>query len=264
MAEARPSGVQAVDRAVAILELLSDRPAAGVTEIARAIGVHKSTAFRLLASLEAGDLVEQAAHRGSYRLGFGLVRLATAVSDRLELTRQARPVCEALAAQVGETVNVAVLRSGEVVNLEQVQGPTTITTVNWVGRLTPPHATSAGKVLLAALPPDELDGFLAEEVPRFTPGTVTEPAALRQELARAHELGYAITVEELEPGLNAIAAPVRDRTGQVVAAISVSAPAFRLAPERIAEIAPAVVAAGADLSRRLGYGLRSAAASSPS
>jgi DNA-binding IclR family transcriptional regulator len=264
MPAARPSGVQAVDRAVAILELLSDRPAAGVTEIAQAIGVHKSTAFRLLASLEAGDLVEQAAHRGSYSLGFGLVRLATAVSEGLELTRQARPACEALAAQVGETVNVAVLRGGEVVNLEQAQGPTTITTVSWVGRLTPPHATSAGKVLLAALTPEELEGFLAEELPRFTSGTVTEPDVLRQELARASDLGYAVTVEELEPGLNAIAAPVRDRTGQVVAAISVSAPAFRFGPERIAEIAPAVVAAGADLSRRLGYGVHSVAASSPS
>jgi DNA-binding IclR family transcriptional regulator len=262
--EARAGGVQSVDRAIAILELLSDQPTAGVTEIAQAIGVHKSTAFRLLASLEAGDLVEQTAHRGSYRLGFGLVRLATVVSDRLELTRQARPVCEALAAQVGETVNVAVLRGGEVVNLEQAQGPTTITTVSWVGRLTPPHATSAGKVLLAALAPEELEGFLAEELPRFTAGTVTELAALRRELARARELGYAVTVEELEPGLNAIAAPVRDRTGQVVAAISVSAPAFRLGPERIAEIAPAVAAAGADLSRRLGYGVRSAAPSSPS
>src|SRR5919206_2714259 len=103
MPEVRPGGVQAVDRAVAILDLLSDRPAAGVTEIARAIGVHKSTAFRLLASLEAGDLVEQAAHRGSYRLGFGLVRLATAVSDRLELTRPARPGCEGLAPPGGGT-----------------------------------------------------------------------------------------------------------------------------------------------------------------
>src|SRR5919108_2396984 len=262
--EARPGGVQAVDRAVAILELLSDQPTAGVTEIAEAIGVHKSTAFRLLASLEAGDLVEQTAHRGTYRLGFGVVRLATAVSDRLELTRQARPVCEALAVQVGETVNLALLRGSEVVNLEQVQGPNTITTVNWVGRPTPPHATAGGKVLLAALSPDELEGFLTEKLPGFTAETITQPAALRRDLARARELGYAITLEELEPGLNAVAAPVRDRTGQVVAAISVSAPAFRLGPERIAEIAPATVAAGADLSRRLGYGVRSAAASSPS
>ena len=262
--EARPGGVQAVDRALAILELLSDRQAAGVTEIAQAIGVHKSTAFRLLASLEASDLVEQTAHRGTYRLGFGLVRLATAVSERLELTRLARPVCDTLAAQVGETVTLAVLRGSEVVNLEQVQGPTAITTVNWLGRTTPAHATSGGKVLLAALAPEELEGFVAEELPRFTAGTVTEPAALRRELARVRELGYAVTEEELEPGLNAIAAPVRDRTGQVVAAISVSAPAFRLGSERLAEIAPAVVAAGADLSRRLGYGVRSGAAASPS
>lgn len=256
--------MQAVDRAIAILELLSERSPAGVTAIAQAIGVHKSTAFRLLVSLEANDLVEQTAHRGSYRLGFGLVRLATAVSDRLELTHQARPVCEALATQVGETVNLALLRGREVVNLEQVQGPSTITTVSWVGKPTPWHATSSGKVLVAALAPEELENFLAEELVRFTAGTITEPEALRRELTRARELGYAVTVEELEPGLNAIAAPVHDHTGQVVAALSASAPAFRLGPERLAEIAPTVVAAGADLSRRLGYGVRSTAAASPS
>lgn len=250
---ARQGGVQSVDRAVAILDLLAERSEAGVTEIADAIGVHKSTASRLLASLEAGRLVEQTTHRGSFRLGFGLMRLAAPVSGRMDVTREGLPVLEALAAEVGETVNLAVLRGTDVVNLEQVRGPATITTVNWVGQPTPLHATSSGKVLLAAFAPDDLAAFLARPLPRFTPQTITEAPALERELVRVREQGYATTTEELELGLDAVAAPVRDAGGRVVAAISVSGPVYRLDAARIAEVAPAVVAAAADLSRRLGY-----------
>ena len=250
---ARQGGVQSVDRAVAILDLLAERSAAGVTEIADAIGVHKSTASRLLASLEAGRLVEQTTHRGSFRLGFGLMRLAAPVSGRMDVTREGLPVLEALAAEVGETVNLAVLRGTDVVNLEQVRGPATITTVNWVGQPTPLHATSSGKVLLAAFAPDDLAAFLARPLPRFTPQTITEAPELERELVRVREQGYARTTEELELGLDAVAAPVRDAGGRVVAAISVSGPVYRLDAARMAEVAPAVVAAAADLSRRLGY-----------
>lgn len=250
---ARQGGVQSVDRAVAILDLLAERSEAGVTEIADAIGVHKSTASRLLASLEAGRLVEQTTHRGSFRLGFGLMRLAAPVSGRMDVTREGLPVLEALAAEVGETVNLAVLRGTDVVNLEQVRGPATITTVNWVGQPTPLHATSSGKVLLAAFAPDDLAAFLARPLPRFTPQTITEAPALERELARVREQGYATTTEELEQGLDAVAAPVRDAGGRVVAAISVSGPVYRFDAARMAEVAPAVVAAAADLSRRLGY-----------
>lgn len=250
---ARQGGVQSVDRAVAILDLLAERSEAGVTEIAYAIGVHKSTASRLLASLEAGRLVEQTTHRGSFRLGFGLMRLAAPVSGRMDVTREGLPVLEALAAEVGETVNLAVLRGTDVVNLEQVRGPATITTVNWVGQPTPLHATSSGKVLLAAFAPDDLAAFLARPLPRFTPQTITEAPELERELVRVREQGYATTTEELELGLDAVAAPVRDAGGRVVAAISVSGPVYRLDAARMAEVAPAVVAAAADLSRRLGY-----------
>jgi DNA-binding IclR family transcriptional regulator len=250
---ARQGGVQSVDRAVAILDLLAERSEAGVTEIADAIGVHKSTASRLLASLEAGRLVEQTTHRGSFRLGFGLMRLAAPVSGRMDVTREGLPVLEALAAEVGETVNLAVLRGTDVVNLEQVRGPATITTVNWVGQPTPLHATSSGKVLLAAFAPDDLAAFLARPLPRFTPQTITEAPELERELVRVREQGYATTTEELELGLDAVAAPVRDAGGRVVAAISVSGPVYRLDAARMAEVAPAVVAAAADLSRRLGY-----------
>src|SRR5215212_3291641 len=116
-------GVQSVDRAVSVLEILAKRGEAGVSEVAADIGVHKSTAFRLLAALEDRGLVEQAADRGKYRLGFGILRLAGAVSSRMDVTQQARPVCERLARELGETVNLAVAQAHYAVNLDQVRGP---------------------------------------------------------------------------------------------------------------------------------------------
>src|SRR3954453_265743 len=120
-------GVQSVDRAISVLEILAQRGEAGVSEIALEIAVHKSTAFRLLGALEARGLVEQAEDRGKYRLSFGLVRLAGGVAARLDLTQQSRPVCRRLADEIGETVNLAVARSHYAVNLDQVRGPSAVT-----------------------------------------------------------------------------------------------------------------------------------------
>ena len=154
--EARTAGggVQSVDRALLALEILARTGEAGVTELAADIGVHKSTAFRLLAALEERELVEQAHERGKYRLGFGILRLANAVSGRLDVTQQGREICERLRREVGETVNIAVLRSHYAVNVDQARGPSAVGTHNWVGELTPLHATSSGKILLAFMSPE--------------------------------------------------------------------------------------------------------------
>ncbi|SEM71939.1 IclR family transcriptional regulator [Streptacidiphilus jiangxiensis] len=247
------SPVQSVDRAVTILELLAARGEAGVTEIAAELGVHKSTAFRLVAALELRGLVEQPGERGKYRLGLGLVRLAGAATVRLDLSQQSRPVCERLAIEVAETINVAILDVDAAVNIEQVLGPSAITTHNWVGQRTPLHATSSGKVLLAYLPEPALTARLAAPLERFTPQTVTDAARLRRQLDAARKDGFACTVEELETGLNAVAAPVFAHNGQVVAAISASGPSFRLAKPRLAEVATAVREAAEEVSTRLGY-----------
>ena len=136
-----------------MLEVLAARGEAGVTEVAREIAVHKSTAFRLLGALEGRGLVEQTGHRGKYRLGFGLIPLAGAVTDRLDVVQQCRAECTRLADELGETVNVAVLRDHFAVNVDQARGPSAVATHNWIGQLTPLHCTSSGKVLLAHLDP---------------------------------------------------------------------------------------------------------------
>jgi IclR family acetate operon transcriptional repressor len=248
-----PPLLQSVDRAIDVLEYLAERDDGAVTDLAAALGVHKSTAFRLLAALEARGLVEQVSERGRYRLGFGLVRLAGATAARLDLVEQSRPVTRPLAAEVGETVNVARLEVDAVVNVDQVLGGATVTTQNWVGQRTPLHATSSGKVLLAAASPEERARLLVRPLSVFTPSTITDRAALDAELDRTAAAGWGATREELELGLNAIAAPIRGRDGVVVAAVSVSGPSYRLGPERFAAVASEVVAAADEISRRLGW-----------
>ncbi len=247
------SPVQSVDRAVTILELLAERGEAGATEIATALGVHKSTAFRLTSALERRGLVTQPGERGKYRLGLGLVRLAGAATARLDLAQHSRPICERLALQVAETVNVAVLYGGAALNIDQVLGPSAVTTHNWVGQRTPLHATSSGKVLAAYLPPERADQLLAGELQRFTPATITDPAELRAQFAAVRKAGYGYTVEELEQGLNAVAAPVFGPDGTVVAAVSASGPSFRLTQQRIPAVADVVCAAAAEISVSLGH-----------
>ncbi len=247
------NGVQSVDRAITVLEILARRGEAGVSEVAAEICVHKSTAFRLLASLEGRGLVEQADDRGKYRLGFGIVRLAGAVSTRMDVTRHGRPVCERLAAAIGETVNLAVAREEHAVNLDQVRGPSAVTAHNWVGQLTPLHATSSGKALLAWLDPARVRELLGPEpLTGFTATTVTAYSGLLRDLDTTRSRGYAVTLEEYEVGLNAVAAPIRDHQGRVVAAVSASGPAYRFTETRIHETAGTLIEGAGEISRHLG------------
>ncbi|MGK5531139.1 IclR family transcriptional regulator [Streptomyces sp. URMC 129] len=249
--------MQSVDRAVVILEFLGHREEAGVTEMAAELGVHKSTASRLATALEMRGLIEQTDERGKYRLGLGLIRLAGAATVRLDLSRQSRRVCEQLAAQVAETINLAILDGDAAINIDQVLGPSAITTHNWLGRRTPLHATSSGKALLAHLPEPEREGRLAAPLERYTPRTVTDPGTVRAHLASVRAEGCAYSVEEFETGLNAVAAPVFTVNGRVVAALSASGPSFRLTERRLREIAPVVRAAAGKISDRLGHLRRS-------
>ena len=240
--------MQSVDRAVTVLEILAREGEAGVTEIAVELGVHKSTAFRLVTALENRGLVAQHMDRGKYRLGVGILRLAGATTARLDLVQESRPVCERLAQEAGETINVAVLADGFALYLDQVAGPSALQTRNWIGQRLDLHATSNGKVLLAYLP----DAAVAEPLARYTEHTVVDPADLEKQLDEVRRRGYAITVDELEIGLTAVAAPVRNLDTRVIAALSASGPSFRLAGDRLTATIDAVCAAADEISRRMG------------
>jgi IclR family transcriptional regulator, acetate operon repressor len=252
--EPRPAAlIQSVDRAVSVLELLAQRGRAGITEIADELGVHKSTASRLVSVLENRGLVEQLGERGKYALGFGIARLAAAGTRRLDLTRLSQPVCEQLARRLGETVNVAVLHDRAAITISQGFGPSsTVAVQNRVGQRTPLHATASGRVLLAHVPAADRAGLLDKPLRRYTPHTTTSPAALDDELDRVRHDGYATSFEQLELGLHAVAVPVADPRGEVVAAISASGPSYRLTRRRAEEIVPELAVAAAELSAQLG------------
>ncbi len=245
--------VQSVDRAVAILEILARDGEAGVTEVARELDVHKSTASRLLAALDRRELVTQDTARGKFRLGVGIVRLAGAASARLDVVQESRPVCRALAQQVGETVNLAILSGRDALYLDQAVGPAALSPHNWAGRRVPLHATSDGKVLRAYLPEDELAASLVPPLARFTERTITDADRFPALLAGVRQRGYATAVEELEAGLTAVAAPVRNAEGAVIASDSASGPSFRIPAGRIPALAAAVRRAADEISRRLGW-----------
>lgn len=247
-------GVQSVDRAVTVLEILAREGSAGVSEVAAEIGVHKSTAFRLLAALEERDLVEQNTERGKYQLGFGVLRLASAIPGRLDMVRQAQPVLDDLAQLLDETINIAVVREHYSVHVQQALGNAAVASQNWVGQLTPLHATSSGKILLAFMEPDQLERVLdAAGLPSYTERTVTDRKVLADQLAKARAEGFATAIEELETGLNAAAVPVRDHTGTVIGSLSASGPAYRFDEDRIADVAADIRAAGERISQRMGW-----------
>ncbi len=249
---ARSGTVQSVDRALVVMEILATLGQAGVTEIAAELGVHKSTVSRLISVLEARGYVEQLSDRGKYRLGFAVARLARSTSAQLDLVKQSQAACDALALESGETTNLAVLDADRIVNIAEAIGPAGIALRTWVGQSCPAHATSSGKVLLAGLDAGQVRERLATRLESFTDDTLTARATLEAELEVVRQRGWASVREELEVGLNAVAAPVRDADGHVVAALSVSGPSYRLSEDEFDATAKRTIAAAEIISRRLG------------
>lgn len=247
------SPVQSVDRAARILEVLAESGSVAVTAIAAELDVHKSTASRLLAALEARQLVQQDGERGRYRLGSGVLRLAGATIARLDVVQEARPVCRDLARRTNETVNLAVLSDGAVLYLDQVAGSTALQLHNWVGQRVPAHATANGRVLLAELADDQVVALVGHELPTYTPATLRTVDELLAALADVRVRGFAAAVDELEVGLTAVAAPVRSLHGDVVASVSVSGPTFRLPDGPLDALVGEVREAAAAISRRMGW-----------
>jgi DNA-binding IclR family transcriptional regulator len=253
--EQRRSSIQSVERAIAILKSFTqEKPERGVTELSRELGLHKSTVSRLMITLEQGGLLSRNPETGRYRLGVDLIGLAARVVQFMDVREVAFPFLRQLAEACQETAILAVLDAGQVVNLEQVvPRMRQVKDIGRTGRRMRPHCTAAGKVLLAHLAPGELDQVLAEPLERFTSYTITDPDELCQNLVRVRGQGYATAQEELEKGLNMVAAPVYNHTRQVNAALSVAGPAYRLLPDLLPQLAALVMDVARQISEQLGY-----------
>lgn len=235
------------------MEFLSRNGWAGVTEVANELDVHKSTAYRLLATLKDRSLVEQDAATEKYRLGFGVVLLASTVTADLDLVRYAHPVCERLSEETEETVTITALEGDEAVIVHQSISTSSMMAVDWSGWHTPLHATAAGKVLLAHMEGNQRQRVLRRPLERLTEHTVVDRAQLAEQLRAVREEGYGYIVEELEVGMTAVAAPIYSAEGLVIASVAVSGPTFRLPDREIPATAKLVKAAAEEISRQIGF-----------
>jgi DNA-binding IclR family transcriptional regulator len=250
---AAAAAVRSVDRAAALLLALGDSVGlAGVTELSRRLGLHKSTASRLLATLERRGLVEQDDETGKYRLGIAVIRLADRAERTLDLGRIAQPDLERLARTVHEAATIGILQHDRIVVAAQADAPTVGASPDWSGRSLPLHGTAGGKVLLASLAERDVLRIVRAGLPSLTDRTIVGLEPMLEELARVRRRGFAIAFGELEPGLHAVAAPVHDARGSVVAAVELRGSALRLPAARLPEVASAVRGAAAAISVRLG------------
>jgi len=244
------AGTQVIDRGAQLLALVleSDAPR-GLTDLPSAAEPWITGHPRLLGALERHGLVEQQGERGRFRAGPVVLRFAGRGLVGRNLVELAERYVEALAEQSGETVNLAVPGARGVEHLAQVDSVHFLGTGQWVGRMVDYHTTAIGKVLLAygaaELPPGRLR--------RTAPATIVDRAQLAAELVRVREERFATAIDELEPGLTTLAAPVHGPTGDVIAALSLSGPSLRLPPERIAKLKPVLKTHAAALSARLGH-----------
>lgn len=251
---ARDGLVGALLHGLAVLDMFDrDRPVVAVAEMARQLGVHRSTASRLAATLAAAGYLEQAGELGRYRLAAKLAVLGELAANDSELRRAALPYVRDLVQELGETGHLGVLDGAETVTVEVVDGWQTLRMHSWVGKRAPAHCSSMGKALLAGLTPAEFKArYPDNELAPRTAASITTRTRLEQALDHVRARGYAEDREELELHLCCVAAPVFDRSGQVAASISVSGPASRITAAAVPDIAVQVRAAARRISAALG------------
>jgi len=247
------NAVRSVDRAAALMLALGESHGqAGVTELARRLGLHKSTASRLLATLEKRGLVEQDEENGKYRLGLVVIRLAERAERTLDLRSIAMPELDRLARATRETTGLGVLDGDHLLTVAQADGPNLVAMGDWTGRSVPLHSVAPGKVLLASLPEREIMRLVRRGLQRFTDHTLTGLEPLLEELVRVRRRGFATAFGEFDATMNAVAAPVNDARGAVVAAVDVWGPSFRVTPRRVPELVQHARETAAAISVRLG------------
>lgn len=248
--------IQAVSNALTLLELFDDKVAElGIREMRDRLELTTQATERLVATLERRGYLELNRLTGCYRLGLKTYEISRTFLAQAELFRHAQTVLRNLVSVCNETAYIATMHDYLSTYLEAVETTMTVRVASRIGSRLPAYCTAAGKVLLAALPPERLAEYLERvELRPYTDRTITDREALARHLAAIAEQGYAVGNEELERGIRGVAAPVRNHTGRIVAAVIISGPAMRLTDERLAaELIPQVRQATDEISLKLGY-----------
>jgi len=251
--QALSQSVRAVERALDILLCFApDKPALSLTQIAELVGMHKSTTYRLLSTLESKRFVHRDEATGMYRLGFRFIEMASLALQEIDLQRWPQPYLQRLSAEYGETVDLAVLDDRQVVYLQVIESPQRVKIAAAVGQRLPVCCTASGKAFLAFLPAEQASQILGDDLPCYTEHTHTSLADLNQDLRATRERGFAISEQEYEQDINAVAAPILDVKGYPVAVIAVVGPSFRLTRERMMQIGPSIRAIADVIAREVG------------
>lgn len=248
------AGVQSLERAFAILEEIArNRDGIGLVELSKRVGLHSSTTFHLVRTLAALGYVRQMKDTKRYRVGRPLFALAASALDEIEMKTLATPILEELSRETGESAHFAVRMDDAVVVLARTSGSGAFQLSDRVGVVRPAHCTALGKIMLAALAPDQFERYLARaELKAYTPRTIVEAERLRREIAEVRRLGIAFDDGEFDAEVRCVALPVRDFSGQTVGALGISGPVWRLSIEALQKRARLVRAAANRLSADFG------------
>jgi IclR family acetate operon transcriptional repressor len=245
--------VRSVERALDILLCFSlEKSSLSLTQIAEHVGMHKSTIHRLLTTLEAKRFVTRDKATGKYQLGFRFLELASIMLQDIDINRWAQPYLQHLAMLSGETVDLAVLENDHVVYLQVVESPQRVKLAAAVGEQLPVHCTATGKAFLAYLPEYQVDEILAKGMAKYTERTVVSYTDLYQDLQKIRERGFAISKEEYEKDINAVAAPILDANGCPMAVIAIVGPSFRLSDDCMMMLGQAILETTSTIAREVG------------
>jgi len=247
--------IKVLNKSLSILEILLQHGSAmNMTEISEKLGLYPSTTHRILDTLKHWGYVEQEPNNQRYQLGLKVIELGMAKLHQMDLAREATPYLKELVNQCNETVHLGVLEEGEVLYLAKEESSQTIRMISYVGKRAPLHCTALGKVLLAYLSAEERKEILGEKVlPRLTENTITDKKELEKELSKVREQGFALDREENEKDIRCVAAPIRNYQGEVIAAISISSPIFRIDKNAQSDLKEALLETSKEISKRLGY-----------
>lgn len=248
--------IQTVSHALTLLgQFNDDVEEYGLSELSKRLNLRKNNVFRLLATLESHNFVEQDRVTGNYRLGIRNLELGQAIIRQMGFVRMSRQILEQLSEQCNETCYLAAMKDIHVIYLDVVESEQPVRVVPRVGTRIPAHSTAAGKVHLAYIGDDKLTKYLSpREFKRFTSNSIMDVKALKRELQQIRNQGYAVDDEETDEGVRCVSAPIRDYASRVVGAVSISGPVTRFSPERMErELIPLVKNGAEEISARLGY-----------
>lgn len=247
------TGTSALQNGIQVLKTFTrEEPILGVTEISRRVGLHKSTVSRILATLEDNALVERHPSNGRFRLGVGVIELASPMLANLDVRRVARASLEELTRATGETTGLLVWREGAAVSIEQVASPRKVKHTIPLGTQFREHVSASVKVFLAEAPASEIQQLINQGLPRYTERSVVDPDEYLETLQRVRQLGCAVNDGETSEEEVGIAAPIHDHSDRTVATVLLSAPRYRTPPTRMVELSSLVKQAAAEISTRLG------------